>query len=298
MGTVPERPPRTSHSARQAPGRTDGDGSANAPATPSADVTGTPAGPDVAVHIDHLDVAYGPIEAVRDATVDIQTGTVVAIIGPNGSGKSTLLSTISGLVTPTRGQVLVHGRPPKQGRQRVAHVLQSTVANEALPLTVIETVRMGTYAHTGLHRRLSRQDRQAIDDAVERMQLGGLTNRQLHELSGGQRQRTYVAQGLAQQADVLLLDEPITGLDLITQDTITSVMASERDRGTAVVLTTHDVGTARLADQVVLIATDIVAAGSPESVLTTENLAIAYGGHLHVLDDGSVVLDDPHQHGL
>ncbi len=279
MGTVPEPPTRTPRSARQAP-------------------EGAPRERDVAVHIDHLDVSYGPIEAVRDATVDIRTGSVVAIIGPNGSGKSTLLSTISGLVSPTKGRVLVHGRPPKQGRQRVAHVLQSTVANEALPLTVIETVRMGTYAHTGLHRRLSRQDRRAIDDAVERMQLGDLTNRQLHELSGGQRQRTYVAQGLAQQADVLLLDEPITGLDLITQETITSVMTSERDRGTAVALTTHDVGTARLADQVILIATEIVAAGPPGEVLTAENLAVAYGGHLHVLDDGSVVLDDPHQHRL
>ncbi len=279
MGTVPEPPPRTSRTARQAPDRSDGDR-------------------DVAVRLDHLDVAYGPIEAVRDATVDLHTGSVVAIIGPNGSGKSTLLSTISGLVTPTKGRVLVHGRPPKQGRQRVAHVLQSTVANEALPLTVIETVRMGAYAHTGLHRRLSQQDRTAIADAVERMQLGDLTTRQLHELSGGQRQRAYVAQGLAQQADVLLLDEPITGLDLVTQETITSVMQAERERGTAVVLTTHDVGTARMADQVILIATEIVAAGPPEDVLTAENLAVAYGGHLHVLGDGSVVLDDPDQHRL
>lgn len=281
MGTVPEKRPRTGPTARAAPDR----------------ATAGPRGAEVpAVSIRHLDVSYDATDAVRDATVDVATGSIVAVIGPNGSGKSTLLSTISGLIRPTRGQVLVHGQPPTRGHRRVAHVLQTTVANEALPLTVRETVRMGCYAHTGVLRRVTAHDRAAIDEAVTQMRLEDVLTRQLHELSGGQRQRVYVAQGLAQQADVLLLDEPITGLDLITQETITQVLATERAKGHTVVLTTHDVGTARLADQVVLIATEIVATGPPEEVLTAEHLAAAYGGHLHVLDDGSVVLDDPNQH--
>jgi iron complex transport system ATP-binding protein len=253
--------------------------------------------PAPAVRIDGLTVRYGPILALDDAHLTVEPGQIVAVIGPNGSGKSTLLSAISGLVQPTRGSVRVHGRPPRQGSPRVAHVLQTTIANEAVPLTVIETVRMGCYARTGPFRPLSRQDRAAVADAVERMRIGDLARRQLHELSGGQRQRVYVAQGLAQRADVLLLDEPITGLDLITQETITEVMRAERAAGRAVVFTTHDVGTARLADRTVLVATSVIAEGPPAEVLTPGNLARAYGGHLHVLDDGTIVLDEPSRHG-
>ena len=279
MGTVPESPTGASSSAPTAPD--------DAPTGPNAPV----------VRLDHVSVSYGQILAVDNAHLDIDAGTIVAVIGPNGSGKSTLLSAISGLVTPTSGTVLVHGRTPRQGRRRVAHVLQTTIANEAVPLTVLETVRMGCYAHTGAFRRLTAEDKRAVDEAIERMGIGDLVKRHLHELSGGQRQRTYVAQGLVQRADVLLLDEPITGLDLVTQETITEVMRTERDAGRTLVFTTHDVGTARLADQTVLMATAVVAIGDPAEVLTPRNLAMAYGGHLHVLDDGTIVLDEPHRHG-
>jgi iron complex transport system ATP-binding protein len=251
----------------------------------------------LAVELERLTVRYGPIVALREADLQVRPGTIVAIIGPNGSGKSTMLSTMSGLVPPSSGRVVVHGRSPRQGTRRVAHVLQSTVANEAVPLTVAETVRMGCYARTGAFRPLSRDDRSAVDDAVERMRIADLRRRQLRELSGGQRQRVYVAQGLAQRADVLLLDEPITGLDLITQETITEVMQAEREAGRTVIFTTHDVGTARVADHTVLVATEIIAEGPPAEVLTPGNLGRAYGGHLHLLDDGTIVLDEPSRHG-
>jgi ABC-type Mn2+/Zn2+ transport system ATPase subunit len=241
-------------------------------------------------------VEYGPIVAVRDADLEVGPATSVAIIGPNGSGKSSLLSTISGLVRPSRGSVEVRGEGGRGRRGVVAHVLQSTVANESVPLTVLETVRMGCYGRHGAFGRLTGTDRQAVRDAIERMRIGDLAGRQLQELSGGQRQRVYVAQGLAQQADVLLLDEPITGLDLVTQEIITQVIRDERDRGRTVVLTTHDVGTARLADHVVLMATDVIASGPPAEVLGPEQLTRAYGGHVHVLDDGTLVLDEPHHH--
>jgi ABC-type Mn2+/Zn2+ transport system ATPase subunit len=251
-------------------------------------------GPTVAVR--GLGVDYGPIRALHDVDLTFQPGTVVAIIGPNGSGKSTLLSTLSGLVRPTRGEIEVLGGPLRSTRRHVAHVLQTTIANEAVPLTVRETVLMGCYGHRGAFRPLRAEDRRAVRDAIRRMRIEDLVDRQLLELSGGQRQRAYVAQGLAQRAEVLLLDEPITGLDLVTQETISRVMAEERDRGTTVVLTTHDVGTAQLADVAVLMATEVVAAGPPSEVLTPGNLALAYGGHVHVLDDGTVVLDEGHHH--
>lgn len=256
----------------------------------------TPVDADLAVRMSDVYVAYGPTVAVDGVDLRFHRGESVAIIGPNGSGKSTLLSTISGLVKPTRGTVVVNGGGNRTSRATVAHVLQTTIANQALPLTVRETVRMGTYGRRGMFGRLTAEDRAAIASAIERMRLGDLLDRQLHELSGGQRQRTYVAQGLAQRADILLLDEPITGLDLITQDTVATVIEEEAAAGRTVVLTTHDVGTARLADIAVLMATRVVAVGPPEQALTPETLARAYGGHVHVLGDGTVVLDEPHHH--
>ncbi len=248
------------------------------------------------VRMRSLGVAYGAHVALEDVTLDLHAGQLVAIIGPNGSGKSTLLSAISGLARPTSGRLELFGTTPAGTRRRVAHVLQTTVANESVPLTVRETVRMGCYGHRGPFRRLDAEDREAVERAIERMRITDLVSRQLHELSGGQRQRVYVAQGLAQRADVLLLDEPITGLDMITQETITEVVREERDAGRCVVLTTHDVGTASTADVAVLLATRVVAAGPPEETLTPERLASAYGGHVHVLADGTVVLDEPHHH--
>ena len=281
MGTVPTSPDEPGDSARTTHGPGVG--------TDAADGA-------VAVEITGLDVRYGPIDAVRDANLTFHRGEFVAIIGPNGSGKSTLLSTISGLVRPSRGRVTVRADRTRPTRTAVAHVLQSTVANEAVPLTVVETVRMGAYGRRGVLGRLTAEDRTAVENAIQRLRIDDIRNRQLHELSGGQRQRVYVAQGLAQRADVLLLDEPITGLDLLTQETITTVVDEERAAGRTVVLTTHDVGTARLADTAVLMNTRVLAAGPPEQALSPENLASAYGGHVHELDDGTLVLDEPHHH--
>lgn len=275
MGTVPTSPPGADGGARPTRG-------------------GAALG--LAVEIVDLDVRYGAIEAVREASLQLRYGQLTAIIGPNGSGKSTLLSTISGLVRPSRGRVSVHPRSGGARRNTVAHVLQATVANEAVPLTVVETVRMGAYGRCGALGRLTAEDRTAVETAIERLRIDDLRNRQLHELSGGQRQRVYVAQGLAQRADVLLLDEPITGLDLLTQETIAAVVTEERDAGRCVVVTTHDVGTARLADLAVLMNTRVLVAGPPDEALAPEQLARAYGGHVHELDDGTLVLDEPHHH--
>jgi ABC-type Mn2+/Zn2+ transport system ATPase subunit len=255
-----------------------------------------PRTPDPAITCRGLTVTYGGHTAIRDLDLTLPAGAVTAVIGPNGSGKSTFLGVLSGLVDASRGQVEVLGRPAAQGRARVAHVLQTTTANAALPLTVRETVRMGAYGHRGWFGRLTREDRAAVSDAIDRLRIRDIERRQLVELSGGQRQRAFVAQGLAQRAQVLLLDEPITGLDLVTQEVIADVVASEAAAGRTVVLTTHDVGTAGLADLVVLLNTELVAVGTPDEVLRPDVLARAYGQHAHVLDDGTLVLDESHHH--
>ncbi len=177
----------------------------------------------------------------------------------------------------------------------MAYVLQATRSNENLPITVRDAVTMGRYASAGLLRRLGPDDWQAIDLAMESLAITDLSNRPLRELSGGQRQRAFVAQGLAQQAEVLLLDEPITGLDLVSRQHILDAIAAERAAGHAVVVSTHDLADAAAADHLLLMAGRVVASGPPAEVLTEANLADAYGGHLLRVGEGTLILDDhPH----
>lgn len=260
----------------------------------SAQPATSPAGPLVVAR--GATLAHGTHVAMRDASFELVPGSVVAVIGPNGSGKSTLLHGIAGLMRPLRGTIEVGGRPARVGGREVAYVLQSTRVHEHLPITVREAVTMGRYAHRGPFRPLGRTDRAAVDAALERLAVADLSTRQLRELSGGQRQRVLVAQGLAQEAPVLLLDEPVTGLDLVSQRTILEVVSAERDAGRVVVMTTHDLGEAAHADVVLLLAGRIVADGPPGQVLTAEHLAAAYRQRVIRLDDNVLMLDDAPHH--
>ena len=175
-------------------------------------------------------------------------------------------------------------------------MLQGTQVGLHLPLTVRETVTMGRYAATGLVRRLHEADRTAVDRAIEALGLTAIAQRPLHQLSGGQRQRAFVAQGLAQEGDVLLLDEPITGLDLVSRQHILEAIAAERKAGHSVVVSTHDLGDASQADHLLLLAGRVVASGPPGEVLTDAHLADAYGGHLLRVGDRTLILDDHAHH--
>lgn len=226
------------------------------------------------------------------ASFTIPAGAVTGLIGPNGAGKSTLLHALAGLLEPRSGRLEV---PAAARRGGVAYVLQATHVNPYLPLTVREAVTMGRYALTGPLRRLRPDDRAAVDRAIEAVALADLAARPLHELSGGQRQRAFVAQGLAQDADLLLLDEPITGLDVVSRQHILDAIAAERAVGRAVVVSTHDLGDAATTDHLLLLAGRVVSSGPPATVLTDTNLAAAYGGHLLRFGESTLILDDhPH----
>jgi manganese transport system ATP-binding protein len=242
-------------------------------------------------------VAYGARTALRDCDLALPGASVTALVGPNGSGKSTLLSAIAGLVPVTAGTLRVLGsRPGRNGLSaRIAYVLQSTPANESLPVTVREVVTMARFARRGLFGRLSTEDRQAVDQALDRLDIADLADRHLRELSGGQRQRVLVAQGLAQDADLLLLDEPVTGLDLASRDSILSVVEEVRAAGGAVIVATHDLGDAERADHVVLLSGRVIAAGAPADVVTAEHLRAAYRGR-HVADDLGHLDEHVHSH--
>ncbi len=243
-----------------------------------------------AVAAEALTVRRGAHTALADVDVTLPMGAVAAFVGPNGSGKSSFLHAVAGLVQPASGSVRVLGLPPRAARRRVAYVLQRTRLNAVLPVSVREVVAMGTWPRDG--GRAAR--RHAVDRALEAVDIADLADRQLAELSGGQRQRALVAQGLAQGADVLLLDEPVTGLDLVSAERIRIAVAREQARGCTVIVATHDLAEAEQADVVVLLAGRVVAAGSPATVITPEHLGAAYG--VRTLDSGAVLLDDPGHH--
>lgn len=242
-----------------------------------------------------LTLAYGPHPALGAATFTVPTGSLAALIGPNGSGKSSVLRAAAGLLPPASGTLEVPARARRGG---VALVLQATEVDAALPLTVREAVTMARYPHRGVVGRMRPADREAVATALDRMGVGDLAGRQIHELSGGQRQRVLVAQGLAQQADLLLLDEPVAGLDVVSRRLVDRALDQERAAGRTVVVSTHDLADTHRADLVLLLANRVVAAGPPGEVLVDAPLREAYGGRIVPLGDELVLLDDPHHdHG-
>lgn len=249
-----------------------------------------------AVHARGLVLRHDTHLAVDHADLDLPAGQRSVIIGPNGSGKSTLLRAISGLQPVTAGTLEVLGQAPGTRRSGLAHVLQAAVVNQAVPITVREVVGMGRYAQLGPFRR-DRTNPNAVDNVLDRLDITEIAHRHLGELSVGQRQRVMVAQALVQEADLLLLDEPLAGLDLTSSERIERIITDQVTAGRTVVVTTHDLQTAMQATHVVLLATKVIATGRPNQVLTETNLSTAYGGHLHQLPGGGSVLDDPTPHG-
>ena len=246
---------------------------------------------DPAVRATDLVLGYGNRTALDSSSFAIPRARTTAIIGPNGSGKSTLLNAIAGLIEPVAGHPEVLSG--SGDRRRIAYVLQATKVNEALPVTVSEVVTMGRYATTGIHRQLGAEDRGAVREAMERTGVVELARRHLQELSGGQRQRVFVAQGLAQDHDLLLLDEPLAGMDIAAAQAVDRVIHDETARGCTVVVTTHDLSEAQIADHVLLLAGRVVASGPPQEVLTADNLAAAYGPALLHWEEGRLLIDDP-----
>ncbi len=243
-----------------------------------------------------LVLAHGSHVAISASSFELPTQSVTAIIGPNGSGKSTLLHAIAGLLDVGGGSLEVLGASPAQAWRRVTYVMQTVAVAPGTPITVREVVTMGRFPSSGWFRPLTRADRARVDRAMARLEITDLADRHLGELSGGQRQRVYVAQGIAQDHELVLLDEPLTGLDITSARTIDRIIHTEREQGHSVILTTHDLEEARAADHVILTAGQVVAAGPPAEVLTRRNLEDAYGlGSLHHDDHTPEedLIDDP-----
>lgn len=244
-------------------------------------------GADVLVEALDVCVHYGSTVALAPTSFRLTRGSAVALVGSNGSGKTTLLSTIAGLVRPTAGSVTVNGT--------VAMVTQARQHHRWMPLTVDEVLRMGRYPARGLMGRLRASDRAIVAEAADVLEVRHLRRRPFGELSGGQQQRVLVAQALAAQPDVLLLDEPVTGLDLPSQLRILEVIDHHAEQGGCVVFSTHHLAEARRVDRVLLMAGCVLADGAPQQVLVPALLAEAFGGRL-LRDDGTSILIDDHGH--
>ena len=236
-------------------------------------------------------LGYGTHIAVDQSSFTIPRPGITAVIGPNGSGKSTILNAIAGLLPPLSGTVEIPS--DGNGRKGISYVFQNTKVDGNLPITVEEVVTMGRYATAGWFSRLTADDKARVRTAMDRMGVTELRRRHLHELSGGQRQRAFLAQGLAQDHNTLLLDEPLNGIDHPTARAIDQVIHNEVEDGCAVVVSTHDLSEAQVADHVILVNGRVIASGTPEQVITPENLAKAYGGAVLHPDQRVALIDDP-----
>lgn len=240
-----------------------------------------------ALQVESVSVRYGSVTALYDTSLTLQRGRVCGLVGMNGSGKSTLLKAIMGLVRPDSGTVRIQGFGPARARKAglVGYMPQSEAIDWAFPLSVRDVVLTGRYGHMGPTRRASPSDHEAVEAALESVELAELQHRQIGQLSGGQRKRAFLARCVAQGADLLLLDEPFAGVDQRSEATISELLRDLADGGATLLVSTHDLhALPTLADEAILLMRTVVLHDLPEVVVQPENLARAFG--LDVLNEG------------
>lgn len=234
--------------------------------------------------------------ALIDASFSIPRGTITALVGVNGSGKSTLFKAIMGFVPLARGSVSIKGEPAGRALKNnvVAYVPQAEEVDWNFPILVEDVVMMGRYGHMNFLRIASARDREMVDTALERVGMGDFRKRQIGELSGGQKKRVFLARALAQQGEVILLDEPFTGVDVKTEEAIIALLGSLRDEGKVMLVSTHNLGSVpEFCDRAILLNRTVLAAGLTHEVFTRANLEAAFGGVLrHFVLGGSDLHDD------
>lgn len=243
--------------------------------------------PGVLVECAHISCAYDSTFALRDVHFTMRTGDFVGIVGPSGSGKTTLLKTVLGAIKP------VHGHVTTKPGLRMGYVPQVESVDWSFPVTVLEVMVM-TRSANGRSPRITAEERSAAIDVLERLGLGGLHDRHIRELSGGQQQRVFVARALFHRPELLVLDEPTSGVDVRTRHEVLHLLADLHDDGVSIILTTHDLnGLAAHLPRLVCINTEVIADGAPSDVLTSDVLERTYGAPMEVLMHGGmpVVLD-------
>lgn len=234
--------------------------------------------------------------ALHDASFEIPTGTITGLVGVNGSGKSTLFKTIMGFVPAAKGTISIMGQPVDTALKNnvVAYVPQAEEVDWSFPVLVEDVVMMGRYGHMNFMRMAREVDRRAVTDALERVGMSDFRKRQIGELSGGQKKRVFLARALAQDGQVILLDEPFTGVDVKSEDAIIALLRQMRDEGRVMLVATHNLGSVpEFCDRTVLIKQTVLDYGLTSEVFTQENLERAFSGVLrHFVLGGADLHDD------
>ncbi|WP_417408559.1 manganese/iron ABC transporter ATP-binding protein [Hoeflea sp.] len=249
------------------------------------------------LHVRDVSVIYrNGNRALDNASFSVPRGSITALVGINGSGKSTLFKSLMGFVPLASGQISIMGMGVKQALSRnlVAYVPQSEEIDWSFPVLVEDVVLMGRYGHMNFLRMTRPQDREAVNDALERVGMSAFRKRQIGELSGGQKKRVFLARALAQEGQVILLDEPFTGVDVTTENQIIELLKDLRAEGRVMLVSTHNLGSVpEFCDRAVLINRSVLAEGQTSEVFTQKNLQKAFGGVLrHFVLGGQDLHDD------
>jgi len=255
------------------------------------------------LNVNNISVTYrNGHTALHNASFTLPKGSITALVGINGSGKSTLFKSIMGFVSLVQGTVEILGLPVNQALKRnlVSYVPQSEEIDWNFPVLVEDVVMMGRYGHMNMFRIASKKDHDMVQIALERVNMGPFRKRQIGELSGGQKKRIFLARALAQEGQVILLDEPFTGVDVQTEDQIMALLRDLRAEGKVILVSTHNLGSVpAFCDRTVLINRTILASGSTSDVFTQDNLQKAFGGVLrHFILAGKDLHEDDDERKL
>lgn len=260
------------------------------PADPTA-----PAAPPLAAEA--LTVEFGGVRILDQVTFSAGPGCLMGVVGPNGAGKSTLFNVITALTQPTSGRILIHGKPLTQSRGAVAYVPQYDRINRRFPMSAQDVVMQGRTRRIGWLRLPSRQDRHAVEQALRRVGMWERRKSLIYELSGGQRQRIFVARALTQEADIILLDEAFSGVDLASQSALMSVLMELRDDGRTIMMSSHDLNhMAHYCDECLCLNCNVCACGPPHEVLTEALITQLYGPFGAIPTHGHNLAGDQHGH--
>ncbi len=239
----------------------------------------------VAVQVEEVTVAYNGKVALHGANLELKTSSISGLVGMNGSGKSTLFKSIMGFVKPITGRVLIKGMPINKAQKQnlVAYIPQTEDVDWNFPISVQDVVMMGRYGYMNFLRIPSPNDCKVVTESLEKTNMNKFRSRQIGELSGGQKKRAFLARALAQQAQIILLDEPFAGVDIKTEKAIIQLLVKLRNMGHTILISTHDLSSiSTFCDDVVLINRTILAYGPTGEIFTEENIARTFGGMVPV----------------
>jgi manganese/iron transport system ATP-binding protein len=242
--------------------------------------------------VQNITVRYNGRVALEDVTFHLHAGERIAVVGPNGAGKSTLFKVVAGVQPPSAGEVNIFGSRPRS-HVCIAYIPQRSQVDWNFPVSVADVVMMGRSAKLGLLNWPHKSDWEYVHRALEIVELSDLAQRQIGQLSGGQQQRMFIARALAQEAELMLMDEPLSGLDTPSQEGLLNLLDTLRDQNVTVMVATHDLDqAARHFDRIMLLNHRIIAFDVPQNVMHTDHLLQAYGGRLKIDPGGTMLVDD------